>query len=108
VLGWHPFRSSRCVRRISRTGLGVVPLQVLHLYIDHVVGVFLGATAERCSDENGSAPAGTSIASFAPHREKEIVLDHDCPPPDPWAEYAAGSLERDSRSSRAQPVTTRP
>jgi hypothetical protein len=36
------------------------------------------------------------------------VLDHDCPPPDPWAEYAAGSLERDSRSSRAQPVTTRP
>lgn len=45
---------------------------------------------------------------FAPHREKVIVLDHDCPPPDPWAEYAAGSLERVNRSSRAEPVTTRP
>lgn len=48
------------------------------------------------------------MALRAPHREKVMVLDHDCPAFDPWAEYVAGSLERADTSSRAEPVTTRP
>src|ERR1700688_2341587 len=93
----------------QRPGRGRLPLIERRSWgVVHVAGVFLDMGTEPCSDENGSAPAGALTAMCSPHREKAMVLDHGRPPSDPWAEYAAGSLERDIRSSRAEPVTTWP